>query len=122
MEAASSLSLSLSLSLSTAPFLYCPFFPEENLLCLFNQNPDFIILHYVGPPPPPLFQLLPGVSSSVQESEIELENRKFELLRAVTDTQRGLTATADQRSSIEEALILQFIKSFKAQVPVSTSR
>ncbi|XP_022770687.1 probable plastid-lipid-associated protein 10, chloroplastic isoform X4 [Durio zibethinus] len=38
-------------------------------------------------------------------SEVELENRKHDLLLAVQDTQRGLVATADQRSVIEEALV-----------------
>ncbi|OMO82349.1 hypothetical protein COLO4_23084 [Corchorus olitorius] len=38
-------------------------------------------------------------------SEIELENKKHDLLLAVQDTQRGLVATADQRSIIEEALV-----------------
>lgn len=38
-------------------------------------------------------------------SEVELENKKHDLLRAVQDTQRGLVATADQRSIIEEALV-----------------
>ncbi|KAL3630058.1 putative plastid-lipid-associated protein 10, chloroplastic [Castilleja foliolosa] len=40
-----------------------------------------------------------------KEFEIEVENRKIELLRAVNDTQRGLTATPHQRSSIEETLV-----------------
>ncbi|XP_052480176.1 probable plastid-lipid-associated protein 10, chloroplastic isoform X1 [Gossypium raimondii] len=38
-------------------------------------------------------------------SEVELENKKHNLLLAVQDTQRGLAATADQRSIIEEALV-----------------
>ncbi|XWS76772.1 hypothetical protein CRYUN_Cryun01aG0206400 [Craigia yunnanensis] len=38
-------------------------------------------------------------------SEVELENKKHDLLLAVQDTQRGLVATADQRSVIEEALV-----------------
>lgn len=37
--------------------------------------------------------------------DFELENKKHELLRATQDTQRGLITTADQRSSIEEALV-----------------
>ncbi|XP_010241094.1 PREDICTED: probable plastid-lipid-associated protein 10, chloroplastic [Nelumbo nucifera] len=37
--------------------------------------------------------------------EFELENKKHNLLRAIQDTQRGLVNTADQRSSIEEALV-----------------
>ncbi|XP_073133097.1 probable plastid-lipid-associated protein 10, chloroplastic [Henckelia pumila] len=46
-----------------------------------------------------------SVSSGIKDSAIELEDRKFELLTAVTDTKRGLIATTHQRSSIEEALI-----------------
>ncbi|XVF72893.1 hypothetical protein PTKIN_Ptkin12aG0157200 [Pterospermum kingtungense] len=38
-------------------------------------------------------------------SEVELENKKHDLLLAVQGTQRGLVATADQRSIIEEALV-----------------
>ncbi|XWS31937.1 hypothetical protein CRYUN_Cryun23aG0118400 [Craigia yunnanensis] len=38
-------------------------------------------------------------------TEVELENKKHDLLLAVQDTQRGLVATADQRSIIEEALV-----------------
>nr|GMC51599.1 probable plastid-lipid-associated protein 10, chloroplastic isoform X3 [Ipomoea batatas] len=41
----------------------------------------------------------------LQGTEIELENKKYELLRIIQDTQRGLATTADQRSSIEEALV-----------------
>lgn len=35
----------------------------------------------------------------------ETENRKYDLLKAIQDTQRGLVTTADQRSCIEEALV-----------------
>nr|GMC47273.1 probable plastid-lipid-associated protein 10, chloroplastic isoform X3 [Ipomoea batatas] len=45
------------------------------------------------------------VIAASRGTEIELENRKYELLRIIQDTQRGLAATADQRSSIEEALV-----------------
>lgn len=41
-------------------------------------------------------------------SEVEVENKKHDLLRAVQETQRGLVATADQRSVIEEALVFSF--------------
>ncbi|KAG2725822.1 hypothetical protein I3760_01G084400 [Carya illinoinensis] len=40
-----------------------------------------------------------------QAYDFVLENRKHDLLRAIQDTQRGLVTTADQRSSIEEALV-----------------
>lgn len=36
----------------------------------------------------------------------EVEQRKHDLLRAVQDTQRGLVATPEQRSIIEEALVI----------------
>ncbi|KAI4355915.1 hypothetical protein L6164_004640 [Bauhinia variegata] len=41
----------------------------------------------------------------VQAYNYELENKKHELLRSTQETQRGLLTTADQRSSIEEALV-----------------
>ncbi|XP_051115523.1 probable plastid-lipid-associated protein 10, chloroplastic [Andrographis paniculata] len=55
-------------------------------------------------------------ANTLRESEIELENQKFELLRAVTDTKRGLNATTDQRSGIEEALVT--VESFDAGKPI----
>lgn len=57
-----------------------------------------------------------SVPSSIKDSAIQLEDRKFELLRAVTDTKRGLIATTHQRSSIEEALI--DVESFDAGKPI----
>ncbi|KAL1189248.1 putative plastid-lipid-associated protein 10 [Cardamine amara subsp. amara] len=44
-------------------------------------------------------------SQVVIDNELDLEHKKHDLLRAVQDTQRGLTATSDQRSIIEEALV-----------------
>ncbi|KAK7255012.1 hypothetical protein RIF29_28411 [Crotalaria pallida] len=38
-------------------------------------------------------------------AELELENRKHQLLTSIQDTQRGLVTTPHQRSSIEEALV-----------------
>ncbi|PKA64182.1 putative plastid-lipid-associated protein 10, chloroplastic [Apostasia shenzhenica] len=46
---------------------------------------------------------LAAASAPVKESEREF--RKHELLIAVQETQRGFATTADQRSSIEEALV-----------------
>ena len=43
--------------------------------------------------------------NSIQAYDSELESRKLELLNCVQDTQRGLSTTPDQRSSIEEALV-----------------
>ena len=34
-----------------------------------------------------------------------VENKKHDLLRAIQETKRGLVATADQCSSIEDALV-----------------
>ncbi|XP_027162074.1 probable plastid-lipid-associated protein 10, chloroplastic isoform X4 [Coffea eugenioides] len=39
------------------------------------------------------------------DAETELEDKKYELLGVIRDTQRGLVTTADQRSVIEEALV-----------------
>ncbi|CAH1416498.1 unnamed protein product [Lactuca virosa] len=44
-------------------------------------------------------------SSPPQINETELENKKYDLLKAVQDTQRGLTTTPNQRSEIEESLV-----------------
>ncbi|EEF47119.1 probable plastid-lipid-associated protein 10, chloroplastic [Ricinus communis] len=38
-------------------------------------------------------------------SEFEIEKKKHDVLTAIQDTQRGLVATADQRSIIEDALV-----------------
>lgn len=43
--------------------------------------------------------------TQVVDRELDLEHKKHQLLRAVQETQRGLTATSDQRSIIEEALV-----------------
>jgi len=45
------------------------------------------------------------ITQVVVDNELDLEHKKHDLLRAVQDTQRGLTATSDQRSIIEEALV-----------------
>ncbi|CAN6994184.1 unnamed protein product [Brassica rapa subsp. trilocularis] len=46
-----------------------------------------------------------NTTAKVVDSELDLEYKKHDLLRAVQETQRGLTATSDQRSIIEEALV-----------------
>lgn len=43
-----------------------------------------------------------------QDAENKLESRKYELLNIIQDTQRGLVTTADQRSTIEEAMVCFF--------------
>ncbi|XP_027114114.1 probable plastid-lipid-associated protein 10, chloroplastic isoform X2 [Coffea eugenioides] len=45
------------------------------------------------------------VHYSATDAETELEDKKYELLGVIRDTQRGLVTTADQRSVIEEALV-----------------
>ncbi|XP_020094775.1 probable plastid-lipid-associated protein 10, chloroplastic [Ananas comosus] len=73
------------------------------------------------PPKPPTFRLSAAASSAVAPPpSAELERRKHELLRAVQDTQRGLSATADQRSAIEEALVC--VEEFAAGSPVDLAR
>ncbi|KAL0012830.1 hypothetical protein SO802_007938 [Lithocarpus litseifolius] len=49
--------------------------------------------------------LATAATQTSQSSEFVLENKKHDLLRAIQETKRGLGATADQRSSIEEALV-----------------
>nr|CAD1836310.1 unnamed protein product [Ananas comosus var. bracteatus] len=70
------------------------------------------------PPKPPTFRLSAAASSAVAPPpSAELERRKHELLRAVQDTQRGLSATADQRSAIEEALVISKLFPFPSFYP-----
>ncbi|KAL2237859.1 probable plastid-lipid-associated protein 10, chloroplastic [Sesamum indicum] len=104
MEAAS------SLSLSTTPFSLLPVSSRRKFTLPLRQKPRF------RHSPLCWAAAASSVPIATRESEIELENRKFELLRAVTDTQRGLTATPDQRSSIEEALVS--VESFDAGKPI----
>ncbi|KAK2993129.1 hypothetical protein RJ640_006816 [Escallonia rubra] len=57
------------------------------------------------------------MTKAISETDVlELENRKYELLTAVQDTQRGLVTTADQRSSIEEALV--GVEGYDAGAPI----
>ncbi|XP_065626961.1 probable plastid-lipid-associated protein 10, chloroplastic isoform X2 [Quercus suber] len=49
--------------------------------------------------------LATAATQTSQASEFMVENKKHDLLRAIQETKRGLVATADQRSSIEEALV-----------------
>ncbi|KAK6164474.1 hypothetical protein DH2020_001338 [Rehmannia glutinosa] len=97
MDASSSSSLTIltTTTISPPPISFRGLLPPPLAV---RQKPRF---------PSPLCLASSSYSAQIvtKESEIELENRKFELLRAVTDTQRGLTATPHQRSSIEEALV-----------------
>ncbi|XP_040369359.1 probable plastid-lipid-associated protein 10, chloroplastic isoform X2 [Rosa chinensis] len=53
-----------------------------------------------------LFPCLAAVATQTPQTvEFDVESKKYELLRAVQDTKRGLVTTDDQRSSIEEALV-----------------
>ncbi|XP_076886626.1 putative plastid-lipid-associated protein 10, chloroplastic [Bidens hawaiensis] len=45
------------------------------------------------------------LTPSQQRNEVELENKKYDLLKAIQDTQRGLVTTPNQRSEIEESLV-----------------
>ncbi|KAJ3682198.1 hypothetical protein LUZ60_014771 [Juncus effusus] len=61
--------------------------------------------------PPSLARRLPtpsraAISAVVSPPPKELESRKYSLLQAIQETQRGLVTTPDQRSAIEEALVL----------------
>ncbi|KAK4486564.1 hypothetical protein RD792_009249 [Penstemon davidsonii] len=109
----SSLSLSVSVSTSFIPPPHSFTFLRRNLQLSFavrkrNRFPSQLLRLAAA-----------SSSSSSRESEIELETRKFELLTAVTDTQRGLTADTHQRSSIEEALVN--VESFDAGKPIDLS-
>ncbi|XP_024988153.1 probable plastid-lipid-associated protein 10, chloroplastic isoform X2 [Cynara cardunculus var. scolymus] len=53
----------------------------------------------------PRFRCSASTFTSSQQNEAELENKKYDLLKAVQDTQRGLVTTPNQRSEIEESLV-----------------
>ncbi|XP_052190535.1 probable plastid-lipid-associated protein 10, chloroplastic isoform X2 [Diospyros lotus] len=55
-----------------------------------------------------------------RDTELDVENRKHRLLNAIQDTQRGLVTTADQRSSIEEALVS--VENCDAGVPIDLGK
>ncbi|KAK4267715.1 hypothetical protein QN277_024459 [Acacia crassicarpa] len=53
-----------------------------------------------------MFACLAAIATpETQAYDIELEDKKHTLLSAIQETQRGLSTTADQRSSIEESLV-----------------
>ncbi|KAL7084128.1 hypothetical protein ACP275_14G205700 [Erythranthe tilingii] len=106
MDAALALSPS-PLSLSTAPFSPPPVSFRKQPL---RRKLRFASFSSSTP-------VATAATTTTRDSEIELENRKFELLKAVTDTKRGLTATPHQRSSIEEALVS--VECFDAGKPIS---
>lgn len=62
------------------------------------------VFHHYSSSSKPL-RLCACVSTSSRKSELELESKKHDLLRATQDTGRGLLTTPDQRSSIEESLV-----------------
>ncbi|KAK8969572.1 hypothetical protein KSP40_PGU019619 [Platanthera guangdongensis] len=57
-----------------------------------------------------------AITAASTANVAELENRKHDLLRAVQETERGLSATVEQRSSIEEAVVS--VEVFGAGSPV----
>ncbi|KAJ7952073.1 Plastid-lipid associated protein PAP / fibrillin family protein [Quillaja saponaria] len=57
---------------------------------------------------------------TTQAYDYELENKKHELLSSVQETRRGLLTTADQRSSIEEALVT--VEGYNRGEPIDLTR
>ncbi|XP_021897251.1 probable plastid-lipid-associated protein 10, chloroplastic [Carica papaya] len=86
-----------------------PLYPAKGKSGFGNVNPFWLNLNLKGTnilPARRRFSCSMAVANdTVRVSEFGLENKKQELLRATQDTQRGLVATADQRSVIEEALV-----------------
>ncbi|URD77446.1 Plus3 [Musa troglodytarum] len=72
----------------------------------------------LGPSPRPSVRLA-AVGTAAAPPAAELERRKLDLLQAVQETQRGLAATADQRSAVEEALVC--VEEYDAGSPVNLS-
>ncbi|KAJ4952673.1 hypothetical protein NE237_029505 [Protea cynaroides] len=55
-------------------------------------------------------------TDTTPNTKFQRETQKHNLLRAIQDTQRGLIATSDQRSSIEEALVC--VEGYDAGSPI----
>ncbi|KAL6322323.1 hypothetical protein AAG906_005295 [Vitis piasezkii] len=64
--------------------------------------------------------LVATATPTTQAAEFVLEEKKHDLLRAIQDTQRGLVATADQRSCIEEALVN--VEEYNAGAPIDLGK
>ncbi|XP_042505086.1 probable plastid-lipid-associated protein 10, chloroplastic isoform X3 [Macadamia integrifolia] len=65
---------------------------------------------------PGTFSCTATASITTDKTPFERETQKHNLLRAIQDTQRGLVATSDQRSSIEEALVC--VEGYEAGSPI----
>ncbi|XP_078160863.1 plastid-lipid associated protein PAP / fibrillin family protein [Carex rostrata] len=65
---------------------------------LSRLSPHRRLLHKLTPPRATISAVAPPPAK-------ELESKKHNLLQAIQETQRGLVATPDQRSAIEEALV-----------------
>ncbi|XP_057463328.1 probable plastid-lipid-associated protein 10, chloroplastic isoform X4 [Actinidia eriantha] len=56
----------------------------------------------------------------IEYNELDLENKKQQLLSAIQDTQRGLMTSAHQRSFIEEALVS--LETYHAAAPIDLGK
>ncbi|CAN1309599.1 Probable plastid-lipid-associated protein 10, chloroplastic [Linum perenne] len=73
--------------------------------CSSNLNPNSSV-HLVSNKKRKNFPCLAAaLATGTQSPELQIEEKKHELLRAVQETQRGLVTTPDQRSTIEEILV-----------------
>ncbi|XP_050289229.1 probable plastid-lipid-associated protein 10, chloroplastic isoform X2 [Quercus robur] len=82
-----------------------PLYPPKGNRAIYEVKPFSSALHrnlYSQRTSP---CLATAATQTSQASEFVVENKKHDLLRAILETKRGLVATADQRSSIEEALV-----------------
>uniref|UniRef100_A0A7C8ZUY4 Plastid lipid-associated protein/fibrillin conserved domain-containing protein n=1 Tax=Opuntia streptacantha TaxID=393608 RepID=A0A7C8ZUY4_OPUST len=68
------------------------------------------VSHWTNLPTPPL----------VATINHELETKKYELLTIIQDMERGLKTTADQRSSIEEAMVI--VEGYEAGEPIDLEK
>ncbi|KAD4982773.1 hypothetical protein E3N88_19444 [Mikania micrantha] len=84
---------------STTVVFYPLSYPTNGFRCSVATSQQVLTSHSLR------FPFLRSLFPLIQSFEVELENKKYDVLKAIQDTQRGLVTTANQRSEIEESLV-----------------
>lgn len=100
-----------------APFLCAP--PIKKVSCwtkLPIPTPISVTKHHSKT----FWQRSSSATSAAPTINHELETKKYDLLTITQDTERGLKTTADQRSSIEEAMVI--VEGYEAGEPIELEK
>ncbi|KAL0012831.1 hypothetical protein SO802_007939 [Lithocarpus litseifolius] len=82
-----------------------PMYPPKGNRAIYEVKPFSSALHRNLDSQRTSPRLATAAKQTSQASGFVVENKNHDLLRAIQKTKRGLVAAADQRSSIEEALV-----------------